>query len=52
MFPYAIRRLILALPLLFGITLISFFVIHLAPGDPASVIAPPTSGPRNSWGHS
>lgn len=34
MFWYALRRLILAVPLLLGITFISFMVIHLAPGDP------------------
>lgn len=31
---YALRRLILAVPLLLGITFVSFMVIHLAPGDP------------------
>jgi len=31
---YVLRRLLLALPLLIGITFISFLVIHLAPGDP------------------
>jgi peptide/nickel transport system permease protein len=33
-FWYALRRFVLALPLLVGITFISFLVIHLAPGDP------------------
>lgn len=31
---YVLRRLVLAVPLLIGITFVSFFVIHLAPGDP------------------
>jgi len=31
---YVLRRLLLAIPLLIGITFISFLVIHLAPGDP------------------
>lgn len=31
---YVLRRLVLALPLLLGITFVSFFVIHLAPGEP------------------
>jgi len=35
---YAARRLVLALPLLIGITFISFMIIHLAPGDPTEVI--------------
>ena len=30
---YALRRLVLALPLLIGITFISFAVVHLAPGE-------------------
>jgi peptide/nickel transport system permease protein len=37
MLGYALRRLILAVPLLVGITLISFFVLHLAPGDPTDI---------------
>ena len=31
---YVLRRLVLAVPLLIGITFVSFLVIHLAPGDP------------------
>ncbi|MDD5503692.1 MAG: ABC transporter permease [Candidatus Omnitrophica bacterium] len=31
---YIIRRIILAIPTIIGITLISFIVIHLAPGNP------------------
>ena len=34
MFWYALRRFVLAVPLLVGITFVSFMVIHLAPGDP------------------
>src|SRR2546427_10072326 len=37
MLGYALRRLILAIPLLIGITLISFSVIHLAPGEPTEL---------------
>jgi peptide/nickel transport system permease protein len=37
MFGYALRRLILAIPLLIGITFVSFLVIHLAPGEPTDV---------------
>jgi len=35
---YAARRMVLALPLLLGITFISFMIIHLAPGDPTEVL--------------
>src|SRR2546422_8630575 len=37
MLGYALRRLVLAIPLLIGITLISFSVIHLAPGEPTEL---------------
>ena len=37
MLQYLIKRLILMVPLLAGITLISFMVIHLAPGEPAGL---------------
>jgi peptide/nickel transport system permease protein len=37
MFGYALRRLILAIPLLIGITFVSFLVIHLAPGEPTDL---------------
>jgi peptide/nickel transport system permease protein len=37
MFNYLIKRLAGIIPLLFGITVISFLVIHLAPGRPTAV---------------
>src|SRR3989454_7312634 len=37
MLGYALRRLVLAVPLLIGITLTSFFVIHLPPGEPTAL---------------
>ncbi len=37
MLSYVIRRLVLLIPLLIGITLISFLVIHLAPGEPTDL---------------
>ena len=39
MLVYALRRLVLAVPLLIGITFVSFLVIHLAPGDPVAALA-------------
>ena len=39
MLKYIIRRLIGIIPLLFGITLITFMVIHLAPGKPTDLEA-------------
>jgi peptide/nickel transport system permease protein len=37
MLAYALRRLLLAIPLLLGITFVSFVVIQLAPGDPTEM---------------
>lgn len=37
MLTYIIRRLLMLVPLLLGITLISFVVIHLAPGEPTDL---------------
>jgi len=39
MLVYALRRLVLAIPLLIGITFVSFLVIHLAPGDPVAALS-------------
>lgn len=38
MYAYVIRRLIMVPPMMIGITLISFFIIHLAPGDPTELL--------------
>ena len=38
MLKYVIRRLLGAIPVLFGLTLILFAFIHLLPGDPAEAI--------------
>jgi peptide/nickel transport system permease protein len=37
MLQYALQRILLAIPTLFGITLISFLVMRLAPGDPVDL---------------
>ncbi|NDI33836.1 ABC transporter permease subunit [Chengkuizengella sediminis] len=38
MFSYTIRRLLMLIPVLFGMTFIVFFMIRAIPGDPAQVI--------------
>ena len=38
---YLLRRLLLSVPVIFGITLINFTFIRLAPGDPVSMMIPP-----------
>jgi len=38
MFAYTIRRLLMLVPVLIGMTLITFSIVHLIPGNPAQVI--------------
>jgi peptide/nickel transport system permease protein len=38
MFIYLLKRLLEMIPTLFGITLISFAILHLAPGKPTDVL--------------
>lgn len=53
---YIIKRLLILIPLLFGISLVSFFVMHLAPGDPTALFSDPNINPqelarvRANWG--
>lgn len=39
MFTYALRRLFIAVPTLFGVVLLVFLMVRLAPGDPAVLLA-------------
>ena len=34
MWSYIIRRLLLMIPALFGVTIVSFVIMQIAPGDP------------------
>src|SRR5205814_10548359 len=48
---YLLRRLLQMVPVLFGILLLNFCLIHLAPGDPVQILAgdfapPPESAAR------
>ena len=38
MFKYLLKRLMAMIPMLIGITMISFIIIHLAPGSPADLL--------------
>ncbi|MEA2512045.1 MAG: peptide/nickel transport system permease protein [Thermomicrobiales bacterium] len=38
---YLLRRLIISIPVLFGITLVTYFIVNLAPGDPVSAMIDP-----------
>ncbi|MDB5857821.1 MAG: transporter permease [Ramlibacter sp.] len=40
MLRYLLRRVLYALPIALGVTLVSFMLVYIAPGDPLSAIAP------------
>lgn len=46
MIGYAARRLMVAVPTLWGVATISFLLLHLIPGDPARVMAGPAASPE------
>lgn len=46
MLQYVIRKLILMIPVLFGLTIIVFMMLHLAPGDPVDLIVGPNATPE------
>lgn len=48
MLNYSIRRILLAVPTLIGITLVTFVIISLAPGDPAKFQAQGVMNPKMS----
>ncbi|MEK7221405.1 MAG: ABC transporter permease [candidate division NC10 bacterium] len=39
MLSYILRRILMLVPVLFGVTLVSFSLLHLVPGDPAELLA-------------
>jgi peptide/nickel transport system permease protein len=43
---YIIRRLIQAIPIIFGVAVISFAIVHLAPGDPTDRFRTPNVRPE------
>lgn len=53
---FIIKRLLQLIPLLLGVSLLSFFVMHLAPGDPTALFTDPSIDPtelariRANWG--
>ena len=41
MFQYAMRKTINAIPIMLGVTILVFLLVHLTPGDPARLLAGP-----------
>src|SRR3990172_12035717 len=39
---YLLRRLLIAVPILFGITVLSYFIMSLTPGDAVKMLISPT----------
>ena len=46
MLRYTLRRLVLFVPVLVGVSLVSFSLLHLIPGDPATILAGVESRPE------
>ena len=46
MLAYVLRRLVYLLPVAFGVTLLVFALVHLAPGDPISAMMPSDASPE------
>lgn len=46
MLKYIIKKLILMIPVLIGLTVIVFLILHLAPGDPVHLIVGPNATPE------
>ena len=48
MLQYLLRRLLAVIPVLFGISLIVFLLVHLVPGDVVSILLGPTTSPQTA----
>ena len=46
MFQFAVRRLLLAVPVLLGVSLVVFALVHIAPGNPIDLLLPPEASPE------
>lgn len=46
MFQFAVRRLLFAIPVLFGVSLVVFALVHIAPGNPIDLLLPPEASPE------
>ena len=44
---YLLRRLLQAIPLLLGISIITFLIVHLAPGGPTDILVSPDTSPAD-----
>jgi peptide/nickel transport system permease protein len=47
MWYYALRRLVLAIPIALGVSIVCFALVYLAPGDPVQSLIPPDATPED-----
>ena len=43
---FTLRRLLLAIPTLIGVSLVVFGLVHIAPGNPIDMLMPPEASPE------
>jgi len=46
MFVFTLRRLLQAIPILLGVTLVVFGLVHIVPGNPIDMLMPPEASPE------
>lgn len=46
MFAFILRRILYAVPITIGVTLVCFALVHLAPGDPLTTVTPDNASPE------
>src|SRR3954453_5511588 len=46
MIVFAFRRLLQAIPILFGVSLVVFGLVHIVPGNPIDMLMPPEASPE------
>src|SRR5215510_7551222 len=46
MFLFAARRLVQAIPILIGVSLVVFGLVHIVPGNPIDLLMPPEASPE------
>src|SRR6204780_3166952 len=46
MLVFAIRRLLQAIPILLGVSLVVFGLVHIVPGNPIDMLMPPEASPE------
>lgn len=46
MFGYVLRRLIYTIPVIVGVVVFTFAILHITPGDPAVIVAGPDASPE------